>query len=60
MLKPEPTKEEIERFIEVFNTLDRFEAQTRYARGYGAFSKGAVMPSPEVVKVIAWLQKQTA
>lgn len=51
-----PTISELKRFLDVFNSLDEFEAQTRHLRGYGAFDKDTPMPIPEVVKVIAWLR----
>ena len=49
---PFPTRQEMERFIEVFDKLCAFEAEQRHIRGYGLFPDG---PVPEVMTVSRWL-----
>jgi len=49
---PTPTRQEMERFIEVFDKLVSFEAEQRNIRGYGLFPDG---PVPEVMTVSRWL-----
>lgn len=53
-----PSPEEIKTFLEVFDTLSGFEAQTRFVRGYGAFNEKD-LPFPAVKKVYAWLKENT-
>jgi len=53
-----PTKEEITKFIDVFEDLCAFEGQQRFIRGYGAFEEKD-LPFPEVVKTLEWLKKIT-
>lgn len=50
-----PTKEEIARFVQVFDLLSRFEAQQRLIRRMGALNPEG-LPIPEVVTVLAWLR----
>lgn len=50
-----PTKEEIKKFLEVFDTLNEFEASQRRLRGYGALNENE-LPIPEVLKVYEWLE----
>lgn len=55
----EPTKAQLVRFIEVFEKLDGFEAQTRFTRGWGAF-RAEELPDADVIAVMAWLRGKTA
>ena len=55
----EPTKEEITKFLNIFNALSTFESNQFLFRGYGAFDrKEVVMPIPSVVKVMQWLENK--
>ena len=54
-----PTPAEIRHYLDTIAALDRFEAQHRYTRGWGAFDP-ADLPIPAVVKVSAWLEAQAA
>jgi hypothetical protein len=56
--KPQPTKQELLRFIEVFDALCNFEALQRAVRSQGVFNPKD-LPIPEVVKVLAWLKGKT-
>lgn len=51
-----PSKDDITRFLEVFDTLDKFEANHRSIRKHGAFRESE-LPIPEVQRVIAWLKE---
>ena len=51
----EPTKEEFSKFLDVFEKLASFEAQSRELRGIGCFSSEDKLPIPEVVCVLNWL-----
>lgn len=53
-----PSKDDIATFIEVFNRLDKFEANTRYIRGWGEF-KEEELPSEPVMRVMRWLESLT-
>jgi hypothetical protein len=50
-----PTKEELAKFLEIFQTLCQFEAQHRQTRNWGAFDEKD-LPFPEVVAVQEWLK----
>lgn len=54
----QPTKKEIKKFIEVFDTLCRFEGEHRHLRGWGALDR-EVLPVAEVILVISWLESLT-
>ena len=52
-----PTKEEIRKFLEVVEALNRFEMDHRGRCGWGAWTEGEQhLPFPEAVKVTAWLR----
>jgi hypothetical protein len=52
-----PTKEEIRKFLEVVEALNRFEMDHRARCGWGAWTEGEqILPFPEAVKVTAWLR----
>jgi hypothetical protein len=53
-----PTTEDLKKFMDVFDELCKFEAQTRHNRGYGCF-KDSDLPIQEVVKVCSWLRERT-
>jgi hypothetical protein len=42
-------------FVNVFEALEAFEAQSRLVRGYGAFAEHE-LPFEEVQRVIAWMK----
>ena len=52
-----PSKQVLKRFLEVFDKLCAFEAETRMVRGYGVFTEEEI-PIPEVVTVRQWLEKE--
>lgn len=52
-----PTSAQLRKFMEVFDTLCQFEAQTRHNRGVGCF-KDTELPIPEVVAVTTWLREK--
>jgi hypothetical protein len=55
-----PTKEDITKFLEVFNALDKFEATICHVRNqirvYSPWND-IDCPNPKVIKVIEWLEK---
>ena len=53
-----PSNEELKKFIEVFDELSKFEAQTRHNRGVLCFTDRE-LPIPEVVKVCTWLREES-
>lgn len=52
-----PANTELQKFVEVFDELCKFEAHNRLNRGYGCFKNDEV-PFPEVVKVYSWLKQK--
>ena len=50
-----PTKEEIKKFLDVFDSLSKFEAEHRVLRNWGLWNESE-LPFPEVLKVVAWLK----
>ena len=52
-----PTKEQIKRFLEVFDKLAAFEGMQRNVRNQGCFNEKD-LPIPEVVVVYKWLEKK--
>lgn len=56
--KTTPAPTEILYFIQVFDRLSLFEAQSRHVRGYGAFGPDTPLPIPEVITVLDWLKGQ--
>lgn len=52
-----PSKEEAEKFVEVFDKVCQYEAMQRHIRGYGAFNEYE-LPFPEVVKVMSWFKDE--
>lgn len=53
----EPTKKDLEVFMDIFNRLSNFEAMHRHLRGWGEIKEWE-LPSEEVMKVMAWLGKK--
>lgn len=53
----QPTKEQIARFIDCFDTLGQHDAMMQMVRGSSAFdrAKWPDMPDPSVVAVKVWL-----
>ena len=47
----------IKKFVEVIRALSVFEAEHRNIRGWGLFDETAILPTPEVVEVLAWLEE---
>ncbi len=54
----QPTKQELKKFLELFDKLIKFEADQRKVRGYSCFTEQD-LPFPEIIKVIAWLKELT-
>lgn len=54
---PRPPGSDIRRFVEGFEILSSFEAQTVAIRGYGAFGRDWGRPDPVVVRVLDWLKE---
>lgn len=52
-----PTKDEIKKFMEVFDKLNRFEAEHRARCGWGVWIESDTLPIPEVMTVTAWLKR---
>jgi hypothetical protein len=52
-----PPVEDIKRFIEAFDRLSSFEAQSVAIRGYGAFGEDWGRPDPAVIRVLDWLKE---
>ena len=53
----EPTKEEIRKFLKIFDLLTQFEAEQRSIRGYGAIKEEDCLV-PSVVRVYGWLKEK--
>lgn len=53
-----PTKQEINKFVEVVNRAFAFEAEHRYRKGWGAFAEYE-LPVPEVKKFIDWVERES-
>ena len=51
----QPNKDSLRKFLEIFETLNAFEANQRIIRGYGAFREEDC-PMPEAVEVLQWLR----
>lgn len=51
-----PTKQELEKFLEVFDKLSNYEANQRMNRFAGGIFKEKDLPIPEVKKVYKWLE----
>jgi hypothetical protein len=54
-----PSCEDIQVFIDIFNKLSNFEAQHRFLRKWGIFSEKDQLPNPSVVRVMGWLKKES-
>lgn len=56
-----PNKEQIEKFLEIYDRLAMFEGTQRLIRQHGAFTKEEIrkFPIPEVEIVYNWLKKLT-
>lgn len=53
---PIPQKEDMQKFLKVFDALSLFESHCRIARGYGAFSQNEV-PCESTVRVVEWMRR---
>lgn len=53
----QPAKEDLIKFVSVFETLALFEAQHRAPYGHGIFSNEE-LPIPEVMRVITWMKER--
>jgi len=51
-----PTKQELEKFLEIFNKLSDYESGQRFNRYAGGVFQEKDLPFPEVVKVYKWLK----
>ena len=51
-----PPKADIEKFLDVVQTLSEFEAYERFNRGNGAFREEE-LPFPEVIRMRDWLMR---
>ncbi len=54
---PRPPGSDIKRFVEGFERLSSFEAETVAIRGYGAFGSDWSRPDPAVIRVLDWLKE---
>lgn len=54
-----PLADDIKVFLDVFDALSAFEAESQFTRGYGISLPSVKRPAPEVVRVLAWLKSLT-
>ena len=52
-----PTLSDLKKFIEIFERLNRFEAEMRFSRKWGAFSESEIEETqPAIARVMRWLE----
>lgn len=52
----QPTESEIKEFLRVYDRLEKFDATTRFVRGYGALPDSDY-PNKDCITVVAWLRE---